>query len=110
MKSLFILLFLAGCASVFDTEAQALRGLEAQARLNQQYDRPERTPVYRFVLDPDSVCRAEGVAVRTDSRVEACALINQEPCVIILPYAPLKAWVIEEQLHCRYGNFHPEKK
>ena len=111
MKIILALLvvLLAGCASTFDTEEQYIRELEAEAYANREYDKPNVQMVYRFVDNPDKICREMGTNAYTTWDVKACAAIALTPCVIILPYAPLKRWVREEQLHCRFGNFHRKK-
>lgn len=106
MKALILLALLSGCATVFDSEEDSIRDLEATAYANRQYDKPNVQIMYRFVDDPDKVCREAGSIAYETWTVRACAMIHLDPCVVILPYAPQKAWVREEQLHCRYGNFH----
>ena len=102
-----LLLLLAGCSSIFDGEAGAMADLERYAREHQQYDRGPMAQIrYLFVDNPATECRANGLQqAYAAGKVEACAVLT-DPCIIILPWAPTRRMVTEEQLHCRYGAWH----
>ena len=106
MRALIFLLLLTGCQGAFDTQAAAVMDLERVAYTNREYDRPNREIRYRFVDDANTACRIAGTVARIDATIGGCAEIGKDPCVIIIPWAPLPMVVREEQLHCRYGNWH----
>lgn len=105
MKYLLILL-LTGCSAVFDTQTLAIQSLERQAYAGRQFDKPDVKIAYKFSANVNEDCRKAGVALSNQEEVKACAVFSADPCLVILPYAPMELWVREEQLHCRYGNWH----
>jgi hypothetical protein len=111
-----LLLLLAGCGSVFDSEDQYVLQLEQIAKAGQQFYRPAVKMDYIFVADTNAECSKRGTVLQkyldqgqheSDGyRVGACAVLG-DPCLIILPFTPTKRMVREEQLHCIYGDWHP---
>lgn len=104
---IFILAFilsLAACANVFDSENAAVTDLAQYAFIHREFDKPNANIHYLFVNDPDLECTKRGTLVR--GKIAGCADYAADPCLIVLSYTPTKLQVLEEQLHCRYGNFH----
>lgn len=99
-----ILLLITGCISIFDSENAALTELENHAIANKKFFRPNVKIVYVFAESPKAYCRNAGLSVSRGDAL-ACAILG-DPCVVVLPYAPTKLMVREEQLHCVYGDWH----
>ena len=114
MRAFLILLLLAGCSAVFDNEDAKIAELERTAYNNRQFDRQGIKIDYVFTNDANAECTQRGVILAqylargqtvVNSQIGACAVLS-DPCLIVLPYAPAKLMVREEQLHCRYGDWH----
>ena len=115
---LIILLALQGCATTFDTQDAAVRELEQHAYKHRQFDRGDVPKAYTFTDDPHAECSKTVVlgkyipAGKLESdgyRIRACAILPALPCRVILPYDATKLIVREEELHCRFGDFHRGK-
>ena len=117
MRAFLILLLLAGCSAVFDSEDAKIAELERVAYNGRQFDRAGIKIDYVFTGDANKECSMRGVHLGdyltrgqtiVNSQIGACAVLS-DPCLVVLPYSPPKAMVREEQLHCRYGDWHKRK-
>ena len=114
LSPLLLLLLLTSCTSLFDSTEYAVARLEQEAQDSRQFDYHIGKIDYLFVDNPHAECLARGVVLArylktgqtlNTVKIGACAVLG-DPCLVILPFMPTKEIVREEQLHCRYGDWH----